>query len=45
LGGAFGGIICTLFYDPTVFEKSFQTLALMLLVTVVAGFIFFKKRN
>ncbi|MDB2702066.1 rhomboid family intramembrane serine protease [Flavobacteriaceae bacterium] len=45
LGGAFGGIICTLFYDPAVFEKSFQTLALMLLVTVVAGVIFFKKKN
>ena len=45
LGGAVGGILCTLFYDPTVFEKSFLTLILMLVVTVVAGFVFFRREN
>ncbi|MDA9244475.1 rhomboid family intramembrane serine protease [Flavobacteriaceae bacterium] len=45
LGGAAGGILCTLLYDPMVFEKSFLTLILMLVVTVVAGFVFFRREN
>jgi membrane associated rhomboid family serine protease len=44
-GGAVGGVLCTLLYDPMVFEKSFMTLVLMLLVTVVAGVAFFRKND
>ncbi len=37
-GGAIGGVLCTLIFDPLVFEKSFYTLLLMIGVTVIAGF-------
>ena len=42
-GGAIGGIICTLVFDPFVFEKSFYTLVLMVGVTLVAGWFLFQK--
>ena len=44
-GGAVGGIFCTLLYDPTVIEKSFITLVLMLVVSIVAGLFFFRKND
>ena len=44
-GGAIGGIICTLMFDPYVFEKSFYTLILMLGITLVAGYFLFRKSN
>ncbi len=44
-GGAIGGIICTLIFDPFVFEKSFYTLVLMVGVTLVAGYFLFRQRN
>ena len=44
-GGAVGGVLCTLLYDPMVFEKSFMTLVLMLLVTVVVVVAFFRKND
>ena len=42
-GGAIGGIICTLVFDPFVFEKSLYTLVLMVSITLVAGFFLFRK--
>ncbi len=44
-GGAVGGVLCTLFYDPMVIEKSFMTLVLMLAVTITAGIVFFSKND
>ncbi len=44
-GGAIGGIICTLVFDPYVFEKSFYTLVLMVGITLVAGYFLFRKSN
>lgn len=44
-GGAIGGIICTLVFDPFVFEKSFNTLVLMVGVTLVAGWFLFQKNS
>ena len=44
-GGAIGGIICTLVFDPFVFEKSFYTLILMIGVTLVAGWFLFQKSD
>lgn len=44
-GGAIGGILCTLIFDPFVFEKSFYTLLLMITVTVIAGFFLFKRKS
>ena len=44
-GGAIGGIICTLVFDPYVFEKSFYTLVLMMGITLVAGYFLFRKSN
>ena len=42
-GGAIGGILTTLILAPSVIETSFTTLVLLLVVTVVTGFILFKK--
>ena len=44
-GGAIGGIICTLVFDPFVLEKSFNTLVLMVGVTLVAGWFLFQKNS
>lgn len=45
-GGALGGgILCTLVFDPFVFQKSLLTLVLLVVVTLVAGFFFFRKRG
>ncbi len=44
-GGAIGGIICTLMFDPYVFEKSFYTLVLMVGITLVAGYFLFRQSN
>jgi len=44
-GGAIGGIICTLVFDPFVFEKSFSTLVLIIGVTLVAGWYLFQKNS
>lgn len=44
-GGAIGGIICTLVFDPYVFEKSFYTLVLMVGITLVAGYFLFRQSN
>lgn len=44
-GGALGGILCTLVFDPFVIQKSFTTLILLVFVTLVAGFFFFKKNS
>lgn len=44
-GGALGGILCTLVFDPFVFQKSLFTLVLLVVVTVVAGFILFRKQG
>ena len=44
-GGAIGGIICTLVFDPFVFEKSFNTLVLIIGVTLVAGWYLFQKNS
>ena len=42
-GGAIGGILTTLILAPSVIESSFTTLVLLVIVTVVTGFILFKK--
>ena len=42
-GGAIGGIICTLVFDPLVLEKSFYTLILMVGITLVAGWFLFQQ--
>ena len=42
-GGAIGGILTTLILAPSVIESSFTTLVLLVVVTVVTGFILFKK--
>ena len=44
-GGALGGILCTLVFDPFVFQKSLFTLTLLVVVTLVAGFLFFRRRG
>lgn len=44
-GGALGGIICTLVFDPFVFEKSLYTLLLMIGVTCIAGYILFRQNS
>ena len=44
-GGAIGGIICTLVFDPFVLEKSFYTLLLMVGITLVAGWFLFQKSD
>ena len=44
-GGAIGGIICTLMFDPYVFEKSFYTLILMVGITLIAGYFLFRQSN
>ena len=44
-GGAIGGIICTLMFDPYVFEKSFYTLVLMVGITLVAGYFLFRQSS
>ena len=44
-GGAIGGIICTLVFDPFVLEKSFYTLLLMVGITLVAGWFLFQRSN
>ena len=44
-GGAIGGIICTLVFDPYVFEKSFYTLILMVGITLIAGYFLFRQSN
>lgn len=44
-GGAIGGIICTLVFDPFVFEKSFYTLVLMVIITLIAGYFLFRQSN
>lgn len=44
LGGALGGVLCTIVFDPFVFQKSLFTLILMVVVTVVAGYFLFKKQ-
>ena len=44
-GGAIGGIMCTLVFDPFVFQKSLLTLGLLVIVTLVAGFILFRKQG
>ena len=43
-GGAIGGIICTLVFDPFVLEKSFYTLLLMVGITLVAGWFLFHNK-
>ena len=42
-GGAIGGILTMLILSPSVIETSFTTLVLLVVVTVVTGFILFKK--
>ena len=42
-GGAIGGILTTLILAPSVIETSVTTLVLLVVVTVVTGFILFKK--
>ena len=42
-GGAIGGILTTLILAPSVIETSFTTLVLLVVVTVITGFILFKK--
>ena len=42
-GGAIGGILTTLILAPSVIESSFTTLVLLVVVTVVTGFILFNK--
>ena len=42
-GGAIGGILTTLILAPSVIESSFTTLVLLVVVSVVTGFILFKK--
>jgi len=44
-GGAIGGIVCTLVFDPFVFEKSFYTLLLIVGVTLIAGWFLFQQAN
>lgn len=44
-GGAIGGIICTLVFDPFVLEKSFYTLLLMVGITLVAGWFLFQRSD
>lgn len=44
-GGAIGGIICTLVFDPFVLEKSFYTLVLMVGITLVAGYFLFRQSS
>jgi len=44
-GGAIGGVLCTLIFDPLVFEKSFYTLLLMIGITVIAGFFLFSRKR
>ena len=44
-GGAIGGIICTLVFDPFVLEKSFYTLLLMVGITLVAGCFLFQRSD
>jgi len=43
-GGALGGILCTLIFDPYVFEKSFETLVIMSIVTIGAALFLFRQR-
>lgn len=43
LGGAIGGIICTIVFDITVIERSGGTLLLMIGVTLLAAVVFFRK--
>ena len=42
-GGAIGGILTTLILAPSVIDTSYTTLVLLIFVTVVTGFILFKK--
>ena len=42
-GGAIGGILATLILVPSVIATSFTTLILLVVVTVVTGFILFRK--
>ena len=44
-GGALGGILPVMVFDPFVFQKSLFTLVLLVVVTVVAGFILFRKQG
>lgn len=44
-GGAIGGIICTLVFDPFVLEKFFYTLLLMVGITLVAGWFLFQRSD
>ena len=44
-GGAIGGIICTLVFDPFVLEKSFYTLLLMVGITLIAGWFLFQRSD
>ena len=43
LGGALGGIVLSLFYDPNIVISSFKTLVLMIVVIFI-GIIYFKKK-
>lgn len=42
LGGAIGGVLCTLFFDPSVIEQSGSTLILMTAITGLAALLFFR---
>lgn len=44
-GGAIGGIVATLILSPWVIQKSFTTLVLLIVVTLLTGMILFKKSN
>ena len=44
-GGAVGGILTTLILAPEVLNSSFYTLILLVVVTVITGFILFKKKK
>jgi len=43
-GGAIGGVVCTLIFNPSVIEKSLFTLVLLSIVTVVLAFILFWRK-
>ena len=43
-GGAIGGIMCTLVFDPFVFQE-ILLIRLLVIVTLVAGFILFRKQG
>lgn len=44
LGGAAGGVLCTLIFDPFIFQKSFYTFAIIVIITLCSAVILYRRQ-